>query len=257
MLPRDMDIFWIFVVALAGGLLPLFIKWSDRKLHAALALSTGIFLGAVFLHLLPQLPGADIVQHGDHTHGHSHGPMTPWLLVLLGVMAVYLIENLVFRTHDTDDLHHHKTIGYAAWAGLGVHALTAGIAYALAAQIDEAHARALWIAIMAHKGFEAFSLTNVLQLAETTKKRLAILAVTFALVTPLGALMGLSLFEVLGQTGQQNMMAVAAGTFLYVSLCELLTEVFHRREDALLKILLLSAGIGLMVVAGVLESAGH
>jgi zinc transporter ZupT len=252
-----LNAFWIFLVALAGGLCPLAIKWSDRKLHAALALSTGIFLGAVFLHLLPQLPGADLVVHGDHTHGHSHGPMGPWLLVLLGVMGVYLIENLVFHTHDSDDLHHHQTIGYAAWAGLGVHALTAGVAYSLAAQIDAAHAKALFIAIMAHKGFEAFSLTNVLQLAEMKKRRLAFLAVIFALVTPLGIVLGEQLTEMLGQTGQQSMMAVAAGTFLYVSLCELLTEVFHRREDAILKLVLLAAGIGLMVLAAILEQAAH
>ena len=43
----------LIVVALAGGTLPLIVKWNERQLHTALALSTGIFLGAVFLHLLP------------------------------------------------------------------------------------------------------------------------------------------------------------------------------------------------------------
>ena len=37
----------IFAVGLAGGLAPLFLKWKDRGHHAALAFSTGIFLGAV------------------------------------------------------------------------------------------------------------------------------------------------------------------------------------------------------------------
>jgi zinc transporter ZupT len=42
------------------------------------------------------------------------------------------------------------------------------------------------------------------------------------------------------------MMALAAGTFLYVCLCELLPEVFHHREDGVLKIAFLSAGVALM-----------
>ena len=110
---------------------------------------------------------------------------------------------------------------------------------------------------MAHKAFEAFSLTNVLQLAQMSRRRLAGLALAFALVTPLGIQMGGWLHDVLGEKGQESLMAVAAGTFLYVSLCELLTEVFHRREDAVKKLLLLASGIGLMVVAAILESQGH
>ena len=46
----------LLLVGLGGGLLPLLVKWNDRRLHIALALSTGIFLGAVFLHMLPELP---------------------------------------------------------------------------------------------------------------------------------------------------------------------------------------------------------
>ena len=42
--------------------------------------------------------------------------------------------------------------------------------------------------------------------------------------------------------------ALAAGTFLYVCLCELLVEVFHHREDTLKRVALLALGIALTVV---------
>ena len=53
---EKLDLLFVFVTALAGGFLPLLVRWDGRRLHLALALSTGIFLGAVFLHLLPSLP---------------------------------------------------------------------------------------------------------------------------------------------------------------------------------------------------------
>ena len=94
----------ILLVGLAGGLLPLLTQWTDRRLHNALALSTGIFLGAVFLHMLPALPSAAPPFGnglGDQAHS-SDGQIFMWTFVLLGVLAVYLLESLVFRTHDHD-----------------------------------------------------------------------------------------------------------------------------------------------------------
>ena len=49
---------WNVVIVLAtlvGGMLPLVKTWSERALHLFIALATGVFLGAVFLHLLPEL----------------------------------------------------------------------------------------------------------------------------------------------------------------------------------------------------------
>ena len=50
----------------------------------------------------------------------------------------------------------------------------------------------------------------------------------------------------LGAGGTSILTALSAGTFLYVSLCELLPEVFHRRQDGPLKISLLLIGVAAM-----------
>ena len=84
----------ILLVGVLGGLIPLVKRWTDRGHHAALAFSTGIFLGAVFLHLLPAVEGggghtahaaevgAELQadhdhaehDHAEHDHsGHDHG----------------------------------------------------------------------------------------------------------------------------------------------------------------------------------------
>ncbi|NQU47140.1 MAG: ZIP family metal transporter [Planctomycetes bacterium] len=257
-----MELLTILLIALAGGLLPLFVKWSDRNLHTALALSTGIFLGAVFLHLLPSIAllSAEVEVHGEHTH--AHGDITLWIFVLVGVLAVYLIESYLVPQHshgsaghdshdhnecgDTShDLNRHRTVGYAALAGLCIHAFTAGISLA-AAEHSESIGAALFLAVCAHKGFEAFSLATVFLLAELPRKRIVLLMVLFAFVTPLGMLVGSYTLQSIGEHGVGIAAALAAGTFLYVCLCELLPEVFHRREDRSIKTILILAGITMM-----------
>ena len=227
----------ILLVGLAGGLLPFLTKWNERKLHNALALSTGIFLGAVFLHMLPALPAAV-------PEDEEHGGMLLWSFVLIGVLGVYFLESLVFRTHDHDDLHRHKAVGYASMTGLSIHALTTGIGLA-AASVTEV-AMPVFVAIIAHKAFEAFSLMSVFMLAQFPKKRMLGFILAFACFTPLGIWTGSVLFSTLGETGLAVAVALAAGTFLFVCLSDLLPEVFHHKEDILLKILLLLLGIGLM-----------
>jgi zinc transporter ZupT len=259
-----MEVLTILLIALAGGLLPLFVKWSDRNLHTALALSTGIFLGAVFLHLLPSIAllSAEVEVHGDHTH--AHGDITLWIFVLVGVLAVYLIESYLVpnhshghgdhdadadghcdHNHGTEDLHRHRAVGFAALAGLCIHALTAGISLA-AAENSESISSALFLAVCAHKGFEAFSLATVFLLAELPRKTIVVLMVLFSFVTPLGMLVGHYALQTIGEHGIGIAAALAAGTFLYVCLCELLPEVFHRREDRTMKTILILAGITMM-----------
>lgn len=283
---------FIFLVGLAGGLVPLMGRWSDRQHHRALAFSAGIFLGAVFLHLLPTVAAeaaadghghahveapaedphaghdhgpADGHDHGAHDHdhdhghdhgasddphaGHSHGPIGPWLWVLAGVLGVFLIEALLIpgsthgHGHASDDASRHRAVGFAALLGLTVHALTAGVALA-AVQGQGTIAGVMLLAIVAHKGFESFSLASVFSLAGLARGRTIALIVAFSLVTPLGLLLGTEITGALGAGGVSILTALATGTFLYVCLCELLPEVFHRREDGPLKIALLAVGVG-------------
>ncbi len=282
----------IFAVGLAGGLAPLFLKWKERGHHAALAFSTGIFLGAVFLHLLPVIgqeasaghdhaqeqvidlthdhDGDGVPDHGpgspgyedgeedghdhDHDHGahagHVHGPVGPWLWVLVGVLGVFLVEALMIpgsthgHGHGHNDAQRHAAVGWAALVGLSVHSLTAGVALA-AVQGEAQLAGVMLLAILAHKGFESFSLASVFSMTDIGRGRLITLLVAFSLITPLGLLMGGALTGLLGAS-IPILTSLAAGTFLYVCLCELLPEVFHQRQDSALKLGLLTAGVTLM-----------
>jgi len=229
----------VFAVALVGGVLPLVGKRSDRLLHLFIAFATGSFLGVVFLHLLPEVAA----MAAEVTPGEGSATM-PWLFVLLGVVVVYLLEKLLLNGSEESEHHQHATVGYASLLGLCIHAFTSGMSLAAASQRPEL-ADSLFLSVASHKIAESFSLATVFLLAGFSSRRTLATMVMFALVTPAGMLAGDRMAHALSQEGLAILTALAAGTFLFVALCDLLPEVFHHRVDALAKVVLLAAGIAL------------
>ena len=256
----------LILVVLVFGALPLFTKRSDRMLHLFVALSTGIFLGVVFLHLLPEvahmaeisdLPALVDSGHGDgvlaagqehagHDHGeakgalfaHAHDRSLLWPCVLVGVLAIFLIENLVLRTGSD----RHLTVSLASLFGLSLHSFLTGVGLA-AADATPGLSDPVYVSLLTHKGPEAFSLATVFLLAGFSRLRIFGIVAAFALVTPAGVLLGQAVTDGLPSEGLLVLLALSTGTFLFVALCDLLPEVFHHREDGLLKVVLVVLGV--------------
>jgi len=226
---------------LAGGLLPFVAGRSHRLLHRFVAVATGLFLGTVFLHLLPE--ALEPVRDGL-------GEPWPGALVLAGVVTLYVIENVALPGKESSD--RHIVVGWGSFVGLTLHALAAGAGLA-AVSGEDALAAAVLVALAAHKAAEGFSLATVFRLSGAGRARIGLLLVAFSLATPAGYAVARVALDDIAVAGQQAFTAVAAGTFLFVSLCDLLPEVFHGRDDARPRLLLLALGIG---VSAVLHSLG-
>ena len=233
----------IIAVGLLGGMLPLLVRRSDRLLHLFIAFATGLFLSAVFLHLLPEV--ARMAASVPSEHGEGEADHTLWLFVLLGVVGLFLLENLVLAKGGPGS--RHLTVGWASLFGLCVHAFTAGLGLA-AAHVKPELAEPVFLSIVSHKMAETFSLAAVFMLAGARGSKILVLVLLFSLVTPAGAIVGGELVHVLSSRGLHILTALAAGTFLFVALCDLLPEVFHHREDLWSRIGFLAAGIALSVV---------
>ena len=248
----------LILVVLLFGALPLLAKRTERMLHLLVAFSTGIFLGVVFLHLLPEVAHMTEVGQADHAQhaaldpgeiegaesggesflGHAHRRSLLWPGVLVGVLAIFLLENLVLRSGGD----RHVTVSLASLLGLGIHSFVAGMGLA-AASAHPGLSDPVYVSLLTHKGPEAFSLGTVFLLAGFSWRRILAIVGAFSLVTPAGALLGGALVNGLSQQGLLILMALATGTFLFVALCDLLPEVFHDRDDPLWKVLLLILGI--------------
>jgi len=224
-----------FLATLAGALPPVLRRWGDKSLHVFIALSAGLFLGTVFLHILPELGALHGGGHAGHGHGHGahdghdHGaepagfaPLAPWAAALVGFLGLFLIEKVWLRGYQEREARDpHHLVWISTYIALSLHALAGGLGLAAI--------EAKWIVlvpILWHKLTEAFSLTTVLKLAGVRAGSTWLLVVLFALATPAGYLVGDNLFHQ-GGAAQAILIGLAGGTFIYVAACDLLPEVFH------------------------------
>lgn len=211
----------IFAVALIGALPPVFRKWSDRQLHLFIAFGAGVFLGAIFLHLLPDALAED---GGSMASG----------MVLLGFLIILMVERALLGRHrircDDGCEHRHEMVGITAFVGLSVHSLTAGFGLGVGMAEPEL-GLIIFIAIIAHKATAAFSLATIFRLADFSIKKTLTLILLFSFMTPLGALVSLPFIESMKDFSLAIPTGLTAGTFLYVATLDLLPEAFHTDKN--------------------------
>lgn len=217
----------LFALTFAGGILPLAGRWSERGLHVLAAVSAGLFLGLVFLHLLPELAA----NHSGES-GASHEPASvfaaqwPWICTLAGFLLLFFVEKLWLEGRSRRD--HHRAVWFASYVGLVIHTAFTGLG--LAAVLPNEQMRWVFVlAVVAHKGSEAFSLATLMQLAGLGRARALGFLGAYAAVAPVALLMG-SAVEALDADVALALTGIACGTFLYVAVCDLLPEVFHGEQ---------------------------
>jgi len=232
----------IFLFAIIGSVLPFIRKWKSDLLHLFVAFGAGVFLGAVFFHLLP-----DVKASKD-----------AFVFVLAGFLFVLLFEQLAsMHRHgclDSASTNKHDVVGMAAFVGLVVHSITAGFALGVGALSNEQLGIVMFLAIIAHKAVGAFSLATVLRLSSFSVQKSVRLLIIFAFMTPLGTVAAYFMMAHLSPASMQIPTALAAGTFLYVATMDLLPEAFHierNRTGAVISMFLgLAAMLGIAFVGG-------
>ena len=222
----------ILVVGVVGGTIPLLAARHDasrRFFSLGNALAGGIFLGAGFIHLLPDAAEA--------LEGVGAYPLAP-LLAAVGVVVLLLIDRVLFETT--------RSVGAAQGGGtaqpiypvvllvvLSIHSIIAGIALGLEAEV--AASVLVMLAILFHKGSAAFALMVSVHASGADKRRLRTVLTIFVVMTPVGiglGAVGLSLLE-----GRAAMLiagsftALAAGTFIYVAILDVIDAEMSRLDD--------------------------
>lgn len=240
----------ILVGALAGGALPLFA--SVRRSDLLLSFSAGVMLGAAFFHMLPEA-----VEGGG-------AAVVPF--VLAGFLLLYLLERFVLvhvcaepgpnerlstagaplPHHEHEPVAEHArhaheyphtvegtgcdvhTLGLAAWLGMSAHTVVDGFALG-AASVQPELGVLVFLAILAHKVPNAFSLSTILISEGYSRARAVWMNAAFALMVPVGAGLYVLLRELVhAQRFTSLALAVSAGTFLHLSLSDILPDL-HRR----------------------------
>lgn len=242
----------IFGVGLAGGMMPVRIQLGDtgrRRLTLGNSFSAGVFLGAGMLHMLP-----DALTQFSGFAGYVEYPLCA-LTCAGGFLLILLIEKgLLGGREDLSGMGGgNRFYPYVLLLVLSIHSLIAGAALGL----EDAFlaSLAIFIAIIAHKGAAAFSLGVSLRQGEFGRASHIRLIVLFSIMVPAGVLLGsmfASLFSgTLDAVFEGIFDALAAGTFLYVGILEILSEVFEEKQHHWRKLVLVLAGFTLMAAIAI------
>lgn len=241
----------IFAIGVSSGLFPLrFAVSKSEELLFSIgnSLAGGIFLGAALLHLLP-----DGI---EHLSGVSDYPLA-MLLAAASLGILLFLEKVIFIDSDA---HNLENLGkksafepYLLALILSIHSFIAGAALGIEKTILAS--AVLFVAIIAHKGGAAFALGISMIRGGVIKRRHIKVILLFSIMTPLGIFLGSALSRSFGSSTGQILEGVfdslAAGTFLYVAVLDIIEEEFSIPGNELLKFLSIIAGLSLMAILAI------
>ena len=235
----------MFVVSLAGAYVPQIRDLTDKQTHMLIGVSAGIFLGLLFITLLPE------AFHMSVEQGYGFNDVS--YLVLAGFLVLAFVNCLIKFLHMEscpcechDDEHSHEIYSLSAFIGLSVHAACDGLALAAALLGGQDVGFIALVGMCIHKFVVLFSLSSSLLLSDSSKKSRWVYLTAFSLITPIAGIvfyLFLTGFDIGNVAGLP--MAFAAGSFMYVTFCNMLPEAFHRKDNEMRSFLLVLLGVAI------------
>lgn len=243
----------ILFMGIGGGFLSLrlgTLKESERLFSLGNAFGGGIFLGAGLIHMLPDA-------HDELSQLGANYPFT-FLICALGFLLILYLEKVLVHGHSavTNSLTKKTKASiypYILILVLSIHSIIAGIA--LGTESKVVLSIAIFIALISHKGSAAFALGVSLIRADIQKRRIKKILVFFSFATPIGIVLGAVLTAML--TGRTEAIvegifdAIAAGTFLYVAIVNILNKEFKQPRDIVLKFIMAIMGLVIMALIAI------
>jgi zinc and cadmium transporter len=213
---------------LAGALVPE--RWLVRYRPVLLGFAAGALLAAGLLDLLPEALAAQ----GER--------VLPWLLASIVALAAF---EWLLPLHD----HHDHLGGATPYALLGsdaLHNFADGMAIAAAFMASPRFGVITTLAVIVHEVPQEVADYAVLRGANVSKRRALLGLVLVQLTAGLGAAATLAGASLMGANG--IILAIAAGTFVYIACVELLPDVLRRgpRRDRIGALAALAAGVVLV-----------
>jgi zinc and cadmium transporter len=260
----------IFAVAFIGGKLAALGRMTHVRTQILMSFVSGFILGIAMYHLVPhsleRISGPDVVEK-------AVGWMVFGMLLMIFLLRVFHFHQHDFSVEASDLYDHHghgdsvvdsRSLSGVA-LGLGVHAVTEGVALGASMRMGPPHESegalpglAVFLAIMLHKPLDAYSIVGMMKSAGHGRRARTAANAGFAMLCPLVALAS---FWGVGLLGHEEgsvvgcALAFAAGAFLCIALSDLLPEIHFHSHDRGKLILSLLVGIGLAYVLHYVESS--
>lgn len=226
-----MTLAWIVLACLAGGVLSvgaaafalvLRAKWIPMLVSFAI----GTLLGAAFLEVLP--------------HAFAEGePPRVAAAILGGILGFFLLEKLLLWRHshdhgeDAGPLHHreHSRAGALIVVGDAIHNFVDGVLIAAAFLTDIHLGIITAIAVAAHEIPQELGDFAILLDSGFTRRKALLYNVLAGLTTVVGAVLAYYSLA-LAQAAVPYVLAIAASSFIYIAVADLIPGLHKRVEGA-------------------------
>ncbi len=190
-------------------------QWISRLVST---FAGGVFLGAALMHMLPDAREKFTTFFPDMQYPHYT------LVAAISFFLVLLLDKGVTSSRSGSG----PVYPYLLALILSIHSVITGIAFGLEQHIVAA--AAILIAILAHKTTAAMALGISLNREHIDKQRSRNLMRMFYVTTPIGILLGTWWSGLLqgpsGVIAEALFDALAAGTFFYIAVVDILVEEF-------------------------------
>ncbi|WP_088157154.1 ZIP family metal transporter [Achromobacter xylosoxidans] len=260
-----MLLLWILLATVTGGLIAVLVaSWLAYKvfaqyLHHMVSLSVGVLLSVALLHLLPEAFETGV--------GDAH---VLFGLMLASLIGFFVLEKIALlrhsHHHEGDGHHHHKGHdrheagrgGVLILIGSSLHNLCDGVLVAAAFLTDPLLGVLTAASIIVHEVPHKLGDFVVLLNAGLARRRAFSLILFTSLCSAVGGIIG---YFVLQQAQQwvPYVLVVAASSFLYISVADLMPQMHERVSlaDAVPQLLLVGVGVALIYSVTTVMHHGH
>jgi len=244
-------------------------KISENKfgLSMANAFSGGVFLSLAFGHLIPECV------HGFHNSGGGMemNDALPYMIVLGGYLLIFFVEKVAFDAHEImhemeggGHHHHHadskevvngsspslsrqESPGFKGRSAvillgaLAVHSILEMTALGLANSFGDSALLSLSIAL--HQPAESIALLVAFLKSGMPHAQIIQFLSIFSCMGPIGVAIGMAVNSFASPIVDATMLAVVAGTFVYVGATEVIPEEWEEPDHKWKKFFALISGI--------------
>ena len=233
----------LFGITLVGCYLPFLLKRDNNHLHTLIAFSGGVMLGVLFIMLLPEALHETVEAEFDFD--------TACYMVLAGFVLLFVIDFLVktylgFDEHGEDE-HAHSITSLSAFSGLAIHSFFDGLALAAAFTAGEEVGLLVLVGLCLHKTVVAFSLASTMIMGENPRTAWTYLII-FSLVSPLATVASYAFLNSGEFSYTGPALCLSAGIFMFVTMCDILPEAFHHRNNDPKQLLCLLLGLAVAII---------
>jgi zinc and cadmium transporter len=272
----------ILLACLAGGLISMagaaavVFRFSRQSTAILVAFAAGVMLSSAFLHILPEafnsLPPVDM--HAGHDHapgdqaamaaeasdvdehaGHNHGgPIATLFAVMLCTLFVFFaLERLALWRHSHGDCASHDghhavvTAPLLILVGDAFHNFVDGILVAAAFIADPMLGMTTTVAIIAHEIPQEMGDFILLRNAGWSNGKAFLANAGSSLSSLLGGVLGYFMLSAADYV-LPYVLVIAASSFIYVALADLLPLLHKQRDSFVRQTLLIAAGVAVVPI---------